>query len=89
MNILESLWFGDIRPHEQYIVQTEERQELHRLISVNEKQMLETMTAEQRALFDKYENCVSEMSVLTERDCFIIGYRLGVQLTAAAMGHEE
>lgn len=54
MNILESLWYGNICPHENKLVKTEEEKELQWLISLNEKQLVESLTAEQKVLFEKY-----------------------------------
>ena len=77
MNILEEFWYGNIEPAEYDSSSSKEYKELLQLISRNEDKLLATMTDEQKELFARYADCVSEYQVMAVCLLFQNSFRLG------------
>ena len=84
MRILEEFWYGNIEPTE-YDTSAKEYKKLQELICRNEEKLLSTMTDEQKALFEKYTDCVREHQ--TNTDCLIFqnGFKLGARILLEVM----
>ena len=82
MSILEKLWYGDIEPTE---YDTTSCKELLHLINRNEEKLRATMTDEQKALFDKYMECVVDHQALAECMLFQHSFKLGARIMAEVM----
>ena len=72
----------NISPFEQCTRGDKQLKELLKLITQNREALDVTLTDKQKESFEKFENCMSEMYGITERDAFSYGFRLGVQLMA-------
>ena len=83
----------NISPFEQCTRGDKQLKELLKLITQNREALDVTLTDKQKESFEKFENCMSEMYGITERDAFSYGFRLGVQLMAESflqpLGEEE
>ena len=53
-NLLEDFWYGNIIPHEQFIGNTPEIKKLNDYILRHRETLHESMTPEQKAIFEKY-----------------------------------
>ena len=75
--LLEELWYGNIFPQEQYEAQHNDIKPLLRLIEQNRSKLSETLTEAQKEILEKYDDVVSEMNGILEREIFIYALRLG------------
>jgi len=90
MTTLEDLYYGNISPHERNIKRGSRIDQLVKLICKNEESLTATLTEQQKENFEKFKDCTSELSGLTERDAFRDGFILAVRIMVEAMeGLEE
>lgn len=90
MTTLEDLYCGNISPHERYIKRGSRGAQLVKLICKNEESLTTTLTEQQKENFEKFKDCTSELSGLTERDAFRDGFILAVRIMVESMqGLEE
>lgn len=80
MTTLENLWYGNIRPVEQFIEGNAEYRNLLRLVGNNREKLEATLTPEQAELFEKYYTSVNEMDSISEAAAFTYGFTLAVGL---------
>ena len=80
MTILENLWYGNIRPVEQFVDGNTEYKGFLRLVSKNRENFEATLSPEQAELFEKYCTAVNEMNSMSEVTAFSYGFRLGAWL---------
>ena len=85
MTTLEDLYYGNISPHERYIKRGTRVDKLVRLICKNEEELNSGLTEKQKETFEKFKDCQSELSGLTERDAFRDGFILAVRIMVEAM----
>ena len=80
MNILEEFWYGNIEPSEYDTSPNPEYKEILQLVSRNEDKLLATMTAEQKEIFSRYQDCVREYQAMAECLLFQRSFCLGAQI---------
>ena len=80
MTTLESLWYGNIRPAEQFVEGNTEYKELLRLVANNQEKLEATLSSEQFELFERYYNAVNEMNSVSEVEAFKFGVTLAIKL---------
>ena len=85
MTTLEDLYYGNISPHERYIKRGTKMDKLVKLICKNEEELNAGLTEKQKETFEKFKDCTSELSGLTERDAFRDGFILAVRIMVEAM----
>ena len=85
MRILEEFWHGNIDPTEYDTSSGKERKKLQELICRNEEKLRATMTDEQKALFEKYTDCLYEFRTMTDCLIFQKGFKLGARMMAEVM----
>ena len=61
MKILEEFWYGNIEPTDYDTSSCKEYKKLQELICRNEEKLRVAMTDEQKALFEKYTDCVDDL----------------------------
>lgn len=59
---------------------TPEMKELLGYISRHHEDLLKTMTDEQKEIFEKFEDCWSEYSSLSDADLFEYAFKLGMKI---------
>lgn len=79
-NIIEDLYYGRIAPYEVSMTATPEFEKLKALAAENEDLLRETLSDEQKEQLEKLTESVTDISSVSEREMFIIGFRLGVKL---------
>ncbi len=84
MNILEELWYGNIEPTE-YDTSSKEYKKLQELICRNEEKLCVTMSDEQKALFEKYTDCIREYQTITDCLIFQNSFKLGARIAFEVM----
>lgn len=70
MTTLEDLYYGNISPHERYIKRGTRVDKLVKLICKNEEELNSGLTEKQKETFEKFKDCTSELSCITEREAF-------------------
>ena len=80
MKILEDLYYGNISPHERYIKQGSRVDKLVKLICKNEDELTTGLTEKQKETFEKFKDCTSELSCITEREAFSAGFILATRI---------
>lgn len=85
MNILEELYYGNVFPNEKCATLDEETKELLSLQNRNEEKLMLTLTDEQKDTFEKFKDCTREFHEISERQLFILGFKLGAKIVFEAM----
>ena len=85
MGILEDLWYGNISPWERPFKKGSAYAELLGLVIRHQEDLLGRLNDEEKEIFEKYAACTTEMHDLTEREAFIKGFAIGVQIITQAM----
>ena len=80
MTVLEDLWYGNIRPIENFIEGNMEYKGLLRLVSKNREALESELAPKQLDLLEKNNLSVNEMNAVSETAAFQYGFSLGVRL---------
>ena len=86
MTILENLWYGNIRPVEEFVDGNTEYKSLLRLVGNNREKLAATLSPEQAELFEKYYATANEMNSVSETAAFKFGFNLAVWLFVESTG---
>ena len=78
MTILKNLWYGNIRPVEEFVDGNTEYKSLLRLVGNNREKLEATLSPEQAELFEKYYTAVNEMNSVSEVAAFKYGFNLAM-----------
>ena len=87
--LLEEFWYGNIFPQEQYAAQHPDIKPLLRLMEKNRTSLTETLTESQKEILQKYDDVVSEMNSILEREIFIYAFRLGGRFIVETLSKDE
>lgn len=79
MNILQELWYGNIRPNEDKVI-TDEEEELVSLIAKHHETLFSSLKNNDLVVFEKYADCFTEYASLIEAQAFEIGFKLAENL---------
>ena len=79
MNILQELWYGNIRPNEDKVISVEEKK-LIELIARHHEALSSSLKNNDLVVFEKYVDCLTEYASLIECQAFEIGFKLAVKL---------
>jgi len=85
MTTLEDLYYGNISPHERYIKRGTRIDEFVKLICRNEDELNATLTEKQKETFEKFKDCTSELTCITEREAFSSGFILATRIMMEVM----
>ena len=85
MTTLEDLYYGNINPHERYIKRGSRVDKLVNLLCRNEDELTAGLTEKQKEIFEKFKDCSSELSCITEREAFSDGFILATRIMAEVM----
>lgn len=81
---IEELYYGNVSPSDRSFRQSGEYAHILRLIARNEDDLGRTLTEAQKAVFEKFKDSISEMEGMMEVTSFVLGFKLGLRLTAEA-----
>ena len=79
-SILEELWYGNICPETDKRSNLEEMKQLMKYMARHHGNLMETMTDEQRDIFERFDDCWSEYASLAEKSIFVYAFRLGANI---------
>ena len=80
MTTLEDLWYGNIRPVENYVDGNTEYKSLLRLVAKNRETLENELSHKQLELLEKYNTSVNEMNSVSEAAAFKYGFNLAMGL---------
>ena len=80
MTALENLWYGNIRPVEEFVDGNAEYRNLLRLVGNNREKLEATLSPEQAELFEKFYTAANEMNSVSEVAAFKYGFKLAIEL---------
>ncbi len=83
--ILEELWHGNICPIEEYRESREEVSDLTEYIKRHRNDLKATMSDEQKAIFEKLDDCSDELDNMCQREIFAYAFRLGARIAIEVM----
>lgn len=83
--MIEELWNGEIDPQDTLIKYNQEYHDLQHRQLQNESELLETLSDEQKVLFEKYCAIEVELSGISERETFTAGFKIAMRLAAEAL----
>ncbi len=79
-SMIDELWYGNVSPQDDARNNTEEMKELMGYIARHQEELMATLTAEQKAIFEKFDDCWSEYSSKAEKAIFSYAFKLGARL---------
>lgn len=88
MTTLEDLWYGNINPHETFLIQNRQFKRLLSLMGRNRENLTDTLTDQQKELLEKYDDTINETHALAEQAAFRYGFALGMRLMAESIAVE-
>ena len=87
-SIINELWYGNIVPQEDSRNNTKEMKELISYIARHDEDLEKLLTEEQKAIFEKYQDCWNEYVSLGEAAIFEYAFRLGARFMHDVMCEE-
>ena len=79
-SVINELWHGNIVPQEDSRTNTKEMKELISYIARHDEALEKLLTEEQKAIFEKYQDCWNEYVSLAEAAIFEYAFKLGMQI---------
>ena len=79
-NLIKELWYGNILPQEASQTNSKEMKELLSYITRYHEDLKKSVTDEQKAIFEKFQDCWVEYASLSEEAIFEYGFKLGMQI---------
>lgn len=79
-SILEELFYGNICPNTDCRSSDKEIKELKEYISDHHDTILKNLNDNQKEVFEKFDDCYSELTDIHEREIFVYAFRLGMRI---------
>lgn len=83
--ILERLWYGDIYPPNQRPKKTKEVTQLMKYMADHHENLQATFSDEQKDLFERFDDCYTELTSINEREIFVYAFKLGARIAIEVM----
>ena len=87
-SILEEFWYGNVYPPDKNLNATDEAKELSGYIANHYESLHATLTENQKEIFEKFNDCYSELTGINEREIFIYAFRLGAKVAIEVMNFD-
>lgn len=89
MHILEELYVGNVRPGERSFKRNSQySRALDEAVKASDA-LTDTLSEEQRKLFDAYMEAQREVSILTDCETFLYSFRLGAKIALDVLENGE
>ena len=88
-SILEELWYGNICPETDKRSNSEEMKQLMKYMARHHDNLMETLTDEQKDIFERFDDCWGEYASLAEKSIFISAFKLGMRLAIEVLTTDE
>ena len=88
-SILEELWYGNICPETDKQSNSGEMKQLMKYMARHHDSLMETMTDEQKDVFERFDDCWGEYASLAEKSIFVYAFKLGMRLAIEILTSDE
>ena len=88
-SVMESLWYGNINPHDTIVEDNRYYKKLLKLMGQNRDRLSETLTPEMQTVLETYDDNINEMNSIAEMEAFRYGVRFGIRLMMETGGSLE
>ena len=85
MNVIKDLWHGNIVPEDDIRNRSPEMKQLMEYMARHHKDLIESMTDEQKVIFGRFDDCWCEYASLAEEAVFEYAFKLGMRVTVEAL----
>ncbi|MBQ4065045.1 MAG: hypothetical protein IJD10_02980 [Clostridia bacterium] len=82
---IEELWYGNLCPNIPCHHATQEQKELMRFIADHHNSLRDTLTEKQKAILEKFDDCLGELINTNEREIFTYAFCLGARISIEVM----
>ena len=79
-SILEELFYGNICPSMDCRNHSEQKKQLMKHIADHHDNLNNTLSEKQKAILEKFDDCLGELADLNEREIFVYAFRLGARI---------
>ena len=86
-SIINELWHGNIVPQEDSRNNTKEMKELISYIARHDEDLDKLLTEEQKAIFEKYQDCWNEYVSLAEAAIFEYAFKIGMTIAIETLSN--
>ena len=86
-SIINELWHGNIVPQEDSRNNTKEMKELISYIARHDEDLEKLLTEEQKAIFEKYQDCWNEYVSLAEAAIFEYAFKVGMTIAIETLSN--
>ena len=86
-SIINELWHGNIVPQEDSRNNTKEMKELISYIARHDEDLDKLLTEEQKAIFEKYQDCWNEYVSLAEAAIFEYAFKVGMTIAIETLSN--
>ena len=80
MNVIKELWNENIVPDDDIRSRPTEMKQLMEYMARHHKDLIDSMTDEQKVIFEKFDDCWCEYAGLAEEAVFEYAFRLGMKI---------
>lgn len=89
MSILEEFYNGNIRPSEKHIKSNSEYAQISKTLVANIDKFIGMLNAEEKKIYEMIEEDLYKLNYLSEKECFLEGFRVGTQMTYEILHYES
>lgn len=79
-SILEELYYGNVCPQTDCVIPSEKTEQLKGFIVYHHSALSSTLTDKQQEIFEKFNDCCSELSEISDRETFEYAFKLGTRI---------
>lgn len=79
-SILEELFYGNVCPQEDSVIPDEKTEQLKSFIAYHHANLSSTLADKQKEIFEKFNDCVSELTDIDNRETFVYAFKLGMRI---------
>ena len=88
-SVMESLWYGNISPHDTIVDENRYYKKLLKLMALNRDKLMAALSEEMQTVLETYDDNINEMNAIAEMEAFRYGLRFGIRLTMEAFENVE
>lgn len=85
ISILEELFYGNLCPNTDCRSNEKETKELMKYLSNHRDTLSTELTDKQKEVLEKFEDCYSELTAISEREVFAYAFRLGMRIAIESL----
>ena len=87
-SILEEIWYGNVCPNAGCRGASQEAKTLMGYIADHHDNLQATLTDHQKEIFEKFNDCYSELTNINEREIFMYAFQLGARIAVEIMSFD-